>query len=70
MMEELEDLIAELRDGVEKISDLTPGMTLEGTITNVNSVTNQSNIGGIQAQLLVNGQNLSAWQACVRARIT
>jgi uncharacterized protein len=26
---------AELRDGVEKISDLTPGMTLEGTITNV-----------------------------------
>jgi protein Tex len=26
---------AELRDGVEKISDLLPGMTLEGTVTNV-----------------------------------
>ena len=26
---------AELRDGVEKISDLVPGMTLEGTVTNV-----------------------------------
>lgn len=26
---------AELKDGVEKISDLKPGMTLEGTITNV-----------------------------------
>jgi len=26
---------AELKDGVEKISDLTPGMVLEGTITNV-----------------------------------
>jgi hypothetical protein len=42
----------------------------QGTITAVNTVNNQSNIGGIQAQLLVNGQNLSAWQACVRARIT
>lgn len=26
---------AELKDGVEKISDLTPGMTLEGTVSNV-----------------------------------
>ncbi len=26
---------AELKDGVEKISDLVPGMTLEGTVTNV-----------------------------------
>lgn len=44
-----------------------------GTITAVTTVatmTNAANIGGIQAQLLVNGQNVSAWQACVRSRIT
>jgi hypothetical protein len=44
-----------------------------GTITAVTTVatlTNQANIGGVQAQLLVNGQNVSAWQACVRSRIT
>ena len=44
-----------------------------GTITAVTTVatmTNAANIGGIQAQLLVNGQNISAWQACVRSRIT
>lgn len=38
-----------------------------GTVT---TVSNQTNIGGVQAQILVNGANLSAWQACVRARIT
>ena len=45
----------------------------QGTITvvnQVNSVTNQVAIGGIQGQILVNGGNLSAWQSCVRARIT
>jgi hypothetical protein len=44
-----------------------------GTITAVTTVatlTNQANIGGVQAQLLANGQNVSAWQACVRSRIT
>ena len=44
-----------------------------GTITNVTTVatvTNAAQLGGIQAQLLVNGQNVSAWQACVRSRIT
>ena len=44
-----------------------------GTLTTVNvinTVNNQALIGGIQAQILPNGQNLSAWQACVRARIT
>jgi len=44
-----------------------------GTITAVTTVatlTNQANIGGVQAQLLVNGGNMAAWQAAVRARIT
>ena len=44
-----------------------------GTLTTVNvinTVNNQAAIGGVQAQLLINGQNLSAWQACVRSRIT
>ncbi len=44
-----------------------------GTITQVSTVatvSNQVNIGGLQAQLLVNGQNISAWHACVRSRIT
>ncbi len=44
-----------------------------GTLTTVSTLTtmgNQTNIGGVQAQILVNGATLSAWQACVRARIT
>lgn len=44
-----------------------------GTITQVSTVATVSNqiaLGGIQAQLLVNGQNISAWQACVRSRIS
>lgn len=40
------------------------------TVTTVATVTNAANIGGIQGQLLVNGQNVSAWQACVRSRIS
>ena len=40
------------------------------TVATVNTVSNQLSVGGVQAQLLVNGQNLSAWQACVRSRIT
>ena len=43
-----------------------------GTITQVSTVatvTNQTNMGNQQAQLLVNGQNVSAWAATVRARI-
>ena len=42
----------------------------QGTITVVNTLGNQTLIGGIQAQVLPNAANLSAWQACVRARIT
>ena len=44
-----------------------------GTITVVNSVSsvaNQVAIGGVQGQILVNGGNLAAWQASVRARIS
>ena len=41
-----------------------------GTVSTVTTLANQALIGGIQAQILPNGQNLSAWQACVRARIT
>lgn len=44
-----------------------------GTISTVTAITNLANmaaVGGIQAQLLINGQNVSAWQACVRSRIT
>ena len=43
-----------------------------GTINvgTLSTLVNQSLIGGIQAQILPNGANLSAWQACVRSRIT
>jgi hypothetical protein len=44
-----------------------------GTVTTVGTVTNQTNqtlMGGQQAQLLTNGQNVSAWAATVRSRIT
>lgn len=40
------------------------------TVTNVGTVGNQNNIGSQQAQLLVSGQNVSAWAAIVRSRIT
>jgi hypothetical protein len=39
-------------------------------VTTVGSVTNLASLGGIQGQIQVNGQNLSAWHACVRSRIT
>ena len=44
-----------------------------GTITQVSlvpTVTTLTNMGGTQAQLLSNGQNVSAWAATVRSRIT
>jgi len=41
-----------------------------GNIGTVGTVTNQVNMGNQQAQLLTNGQNVSAWAAIVRARIT
>lgn len=44
-----------------------------GTVTTVTAVTNLANlaaIGNLQAQILVNGGNMAAWQAAVRARIT
>jgi hypothetical protein len=40
------------------------------TVTTVTSVTNMASIGGIQGQIGVYGQNLAAWAALVRARIT
>lgn len=40
------------------------------TVTAVNGVANIGSIGNQQAQLLTNGQNVSAWAATVRARIT
>jgi hypothetical protein len=40
------------------------------TVTTVNNVANQTLMGNQQAQLLTNGQNVSAWAATVRARIT
>jgi hypothetical protein len=44
-----------------------------GTVTTVGTVSNVANqtlIGGVQAQILVNGGNMAAWQAAVRNRIT
>jgi hypothetical protein len=40
------------------------------TVSNVGTVGNQTLMGGQQAQLLSNGQNVSAWAATVRSRIT
>ena len=40
------------------------------TVTTVSNVANQTLMGGVQAQILVNGGNMAAWQAAVRARIT
>ena len=45
-------------------------VTTVGTVTTVAALTNLLNIGNTQAQLLVNGQNTSAWQSSVRSRIT
>ena len=41
-----------------------------GTITTLATLTDQTNIGGRPAQMLINQTNLSAWVDCVRARIT
>jgi hypothetical protein len=41
-----------------------------GTVGAVTNVANQTLMGGQQAQLLTNGQNVSAWAATVRSRIT
>jgi hypothetical protein len=45
-------------------------LTTVGTVTAVNGVANIGSIGNQQAQLLSNGQNVSAWAATVRSRIT
>lgn len=45
-------------------------VTTVSTVTNVGTVGNQNTMGGTQAQLLANGQNVSAWAATVRSRIT
>jgi hypothetical protein len=44
--------------------------TGSNTIGNVGTLTDQTNIGGRPAYMLINQTNLSAWAACVRARIT
>jgi hypothetical protein len=41
-----------------------------GTVSAVSALTDQTNIGGRPAQMLINQTNLSAWADCVRARIT
>jgi len=61
--------------GYDKTVQRQRGTTIveSGTITSVSSVVrlaDQTNIGGIQAQIPANGQNLSAWALTVRARIT
>lgn len=40
------------------------------TLATVGTVSNISTIDAMQGRLLVTGQNLAAWQACVRSRIT
>jgi hypothetical protein len=40
------------------------------TLTTCATLTNLSTIDTLQGRLLVLGQNVSAWQACVRSRIT
>lgn len=45
-------------------------VTTVTTVTTCSTVTNLSTIDTLQGRLLVNGQNVSAWQACVRSRIT
>jgi len=41
-----------------------------GTVTTVSTVTNLSQIDNIQGRIGQLGENLSAWSACVRARIS
>ena len=45
-------------------------VTTVSTVTTVAALTNQTQIGGVQAQIVPNSVNLSAWAATVRARIT
>ena len=45
-------------------------VTTVTTVTTVSTVTNMANMGNVQAQIVAYGQNLSAWNACVRSRIT
>jgi hypothetical protein len=41
-----------------------------GTVTTVTTVTTLTNLGTYQATQQVYGQNLTAWNSCVRSRIT
>ncbi len=45
-------------------------VTTVTTVATVTNVTNLNNIDGYNARIQVLGQNQTAWQACVRARIT
>jgi hypothetical protein len=61
--------------GFDRSLNRTRGTVLieSGTVTTVSAVsalTDQTNIGGRPAQMLINQTNLSAWADCVRARIT
>lgn len=61
---------AVIENGTITQVNLVPTVTTVGTVTTLGTVSNQTNIGGTQAQLLPNGQNVSAWAATVRSRIT
>lgn len=41
-----------------------------GSLTTVTTVTNLSTIDAMQGRLLINGQNMAAWAAVVRTRIS
>lgn len=58
--------------GRNRVSALVESGTITtvSTVTAVNGVANIGSIGNQQAQLLTNGQNVSAWAATVRSRIT
>jgi hypothetical protein len=45
-------------------------VTTVTTVSTVTNVTNLNNIDGYNGRMQVLGQNQTAWQACVRARIT
>lgn len=45
-------------------------VTTVTTVATVTAVNNLAAVGGVQGQVVAYGQNLSAWNACVRSRIT
>lgn len=47
-----------------------PTVTTVGTVTNIGTITTLANLGTLPATQLASHQNLAAWAACCRARIT